>query len=123
MNEKEFDRLIDEASHISLPEGLSSRLEAQIDEWAFEEKKQKRHRLIYWASGVAAAAVICIGIFLAPAPHHPADTYSDPEEAALAAAQALSLMSTQFNKGMAQVSTAKDEFEKVNEIINKHFNE
>jgi hypothetical protein len=124
MNDNELSRLLNEALHIPLPKGLSERLEGRIDQWASKEKKQNRRRLLYWATGAAAAIALAVGIFFPAAPQRQqADTYSDPHEAAIAAEQALAFMSAQLNKGLDQVSSAQEEIEKVNEILNKHFKE
>ncbi|MDR1558036.1 MAG: hypothetical protein LBS88_13555 [Tannerellaceae bacterium] len=121
MNENDFDRLIEKASGIPLPEGLVGRLEKQIDGYAAREKKQRIHRL-YRITGIAAALLLGIGIFLQTERQAPgrADTFADPAEAAVAAGHALAFMSVQLNKGLEQVSGAGQEFEKVNEILHKH---
>jgi hypothetical protein len=121
MNSKDFDRLMEEALHISVPEGLAGRLEKQIDALAAGEKKRKTRRLSA-ITGLAAAALLGIGIFLHTdrQPHTPADTFTDPAEAALAAEHALAFMSEQLNRGLEQASGAAQEFDKVNEILNKH---
>jgi hypothetical protein len=123
MNDKDFNHLMDEALHIPIPEGLAERLEKQIDWYAAAEKK-RRIRLRYWSTAAAAVALLAIGIFLQTGKrsHTPADTFANPAEAALAAEHALALMSTQLNKGLNQVSTAEQEFEKVNKTIDKYFN-
>lgn len=125
MDDKELDRMIDEAAHIPLPEGLAGRLERQIDLLAAAGKKQRRKRFIIWASGAAAAIFIGAGIFFAdnlPSPPLPqmADTYTDPAEAAHAAGKALAFMSNQLNKGLDQVSDAEQKMETVNNIVYKH---
>ncbi|MDR2119014.1 MAG: hypothetical protein LBP25_05735 [Tannerellaceae bacterium] len=122
MNEKDFDRLLDEALHIPLPEGLANRLAGQIDRYAAEEKKRTRRRLFRAISAVAAV-LLAAGIFLTTerTPRAPADTFADPAEAALAAEHALAFMSSQLNKGLNRVSAAGQEFERVNKTIEKHF--
>ncbi|MDR0428966.1 MAG: DUF3379 domain-containing protein [Tannerellaceae bacterium] len=125
MNDEELDRLIDEALEIPIPEGLSDRLEMHINALATNENKRKhRLRFIYWMSSAAAIALLCIGIFIGTGSqspqHQTADTFTNPEEAAIAAQQALAFLSTQLNKGMEQVENAGHKFEKVNHILNKH---
>lgn len=125
MKDDELERLIDEALEIPIPEGLSERLEAQIDALAANEKKRKhRLRFTYWISSAAAIALLCIGIFFGIESHsnqqQVADTFTNPEEAAVAAQKALAFMSTQLNKGIDQVENANHEIEKVNQLLNKH---
>jgi hypothetical protein len=124
MNDEEVDRLIDESLEIPLPEGLAARLEAQIDALAANEKRRKIRRLMYRATAAAAIALLCIGIFVGIGRQSPtpsmADTFSDPEEAAIVAGQALAFMSAQLNKGLAKVADAGQEIEKVNQLLDKH---
>lgn len=59
MDDKKIDELINKAlqEEQALPEGLSRRLEKQIDTWASTEEKKPRsltrRRTLYWLSGVA----------------------------------------------------------------------
>lgn len=130
MNDKQIDELINKVlrEDQTLPEGLSERLEQQIDAWAAAEKKEtirssfRRHSL-YWLSGAAAVALLCVGIFQFVAPekeHQLADTYTNPQEAAIAAQEALAFLSINLNKGIEQVNEAQQEMNKVNEILNIH---
>lgn len=133
MNDKHIDELIDRAlrDEGQLPEGLSDRLEQYIDQLATgEQQKQARRikmRVIYWMSGVAAALLLGIAVFFQTEQINmrptTADTFSNPEEAAQAAQEALAFLSSQFNKGLDQVSEAQGEVDKVNEIVNKQFKE
>jgi dTDP-4-dehydrorhamnose reductase len=120
MNEKDFDRLIDEALDIPVPEGLAGRLEKQIDRYAAAGRK-RRIRRFYWTTG-AAAAILAAGLFLQTEKRlrAPADTYADPVEAALAAEQTLTFLSAQLNKGLHQAAGAGEEIEKVNKTIEKY---
>lgn len=128
MNDKQIDELIQQAlqREQELPEGLGNRLEDYIDHLDAQEKRRKvslaKKRSIYWFSGVAAALLLGIAIFFQAEEETPmkptvADTFSDPKEAAQAAQEALALLSTQFNKGLEQVSDARQDVEKVNEIV------
>lgn len=133
MNDKEIDDLINKAlrEEQALPKGLSERLERQIDSWAAEEEKKTRSfslkRSLYWVSGIAAAILLCIGIFQYSTPLQPheqmADTYTNPKEAAATAQKALLLMSQNLNKGFNQMDNAQQEINKVNNILNKHLND
>lgn len=130
MNDKQIDELINKVlrEDQTLPEGLSERLEQQIDAWAATEKKETirssfRRRPLYWLSGAAAVALLCVGIFQFVAPekeHQLADTYTNPQEAAIAAQEALAFLSINLNKGIEQVNEAQQEMNKVNEILNIH---
>lgn len=124
MDDKELDRMVDEALNIPLPEGLSERLERHVDRLAAGEKKRRIRRLAYRITGIAAVLLLCIGIFIGTGSRsgelHPADTFTDPAEAAFAAGEALAFMSAQLNKGFDQVSDAGEEIEKINQIMYKH---
>lgn len=131
MNDKQIDELINKVLHEdqTLPEGLSQRLEQHIDAWATAEQKETprssfRRRSLYWLSGaVAAILLLCVSIFqLTPDRHQQplADTYSNPQEAAIAAQKALALLSSNLNKGIEQINDAQEEVDKVNYILNKH---
>lgn len=131
MNDKEVDKLIREAlrSEQELPDGLSDRLEQYIDQLAEEEKKKQKpplmkRRSMYWLSGVAASFLLGVIFFFQAEKAQPTikDTYSDPYEAAIAAQDALAFLSTQLNKGLDQVSEAKEEVDKVNDIVVKQLN-
>lgn len=130
MNDKQIDELINKVLHEdqTLPEGLSQRLEQQIDAWAAAEQKETprssfRRRSLYWLSGAAAAALLCVGIFQLTEQNTAqpmADTYTNPQEAAQVAQKALALLSSNLNKGIDQMNDARQEMHKVNEILNKH---
>lgn len=131
MNDKQIDELINKVlqEDQTLPEGLSERLEQQIDSWAASEKKKTvrssfHRRSLYWLSGaVAAILLLCIGIFGLTdlnTGRQLADTYTNPQEAAIAAREALAFMSVNLNKGIDQMNDAQQEINKVNKILNKH---
>ena len=133
MNDKHIDELINKVlqEDQTLPEGLSERLEQQIDSWAAAEKKETvrssfHRRSLYWLSGaVAAILLLCVGIFgltdLNTGKQQLADT--NPKEAAIAAQKALAFMSSNLNKGIDQINDAQQEINKVNRILNKHLND
>ena len=135
MNDKQIDELINKVLREDqmLPEGLSERLEQQIDTWAAAEKKETlrssfRRRSLYWISGTAAAILLlCIGIAglkdLETSKQQLADTYTNPQEAAIAAGKALAFMSSNLNKGIDQMNDAQQEINNVNRILNKHVND
>jgi hypothetical protein len=130
MNDKEIDRLIREAlSHEhKLPQGLSGRLEQHIDQLATDEEKMTspgRKRSLHWLSGIAATLLLGVTIFFQvekkQVPSTMADTFSNPQEAALVAQHALALLSTRLNKGLEQIAEAGEEINRVNTIVNKQF--
>ena len=128
MDDKKIDELINKAlqEDLALPEGLSERLERQIDFLAQEEisPRVSRRRSFYWISGIAAAILGALFLIFTetnrPAPVM-ADT--DPEEAAVVAQNALAFMSRNLNKGLGQVNEASQEITKINKIVNKHLND
>lgn len=132
MNDKQIDELINKVIHEdqALPEGLSQRLEQQIDTWSDAGKKEMprssfRRRSLYWLSGAAAAIfLLCIGLSELTDPERTdrrlTDTYSNPQEAAAAAQKALAFLSSNLNKGIDQINDARQEMNKVNRILNKH---
>ena len=135
MNDKQIDELINKVlrEDQTLPEGLSERLEQQIDTWAAAEKKETvrssfRRRSLYWISGTAAAILLlCVGIAglkdLETGKQQLADTYTNPQEAAIADGKALAFMSSNLNKGIDQMNDAQQEINNVNRILNKHLND
>ncbi len=133
MDDKKIDELINQAlqEEQALPEGLSRRLEQQIDAWAAETEQKarsfpRRHTL-YWLSGAAASALLCIGIFHYEASYRDdgrlTDTYTNPRDAAAATEKAFLLLSQNLNKGISQVDNAGQEINKINNILNKHLND
>ena len=139
MDEKKIDELVNKAlrEDLSLPEGLSERLERQIDRWAVEEQEGSkdlpiskplllRKRSLYAFSGIAAAVLAAVLLLFneteRTAPEL-ADTFSDPKEAAIVAQNALAFMSTNLNKGLGQMNEAQQEIAKINKVVNKHLND
>ena len=122
MDDKKIDELINKAlqEEQALPEGLSRRLEKQIDTWASTEEKKTRsltrRRTLYWLSGVAASILLCISFLQYKSSYH-------AQDAAAAAEKALLLLSQNLNKGISQVDNAGQEIDKVNNILNKHLND
>ena len=130
MDDKKIDELINKAlqEDLALPEGLSERLERQIDFLPQEEisPRVSRRRSFYRISGIAAAILGALFLIFTetnrPAPVM-ADTFTDPEEAAVVAQNALAFMSRNLNKGLGQVNEASQEITKINKIVNKHLND
>ena len=111
---------------IQVPEGVSGRLEEAMMRITRDPVSLSRKRTFYyWISSAAAVVLLCIGLFFAIGKQPQstmADTFSDPEEAALVAGQTLALISAQLNKGLDMAAEAGQEFEKVNQLLNKHLN-
>ena len=132
MNEQEIDQLIKQAlqAEAELPKGLEERLEKQIDALAEAERPHLRltpTRSFRWAiSGIAAALIgtlFWVQLERQATPPTPADTFSDPKEAALVAEKALVMLSQNLNKGLAQAQASTEEMRQINQIINKHLKE
>jgi hypothetical protein len=105
MDEKELDKLLNEAANIPLPKGLEERLSENISRWESAERKSRTPHILYWSAGIAAAAALAF-ILLLPASRRPSDTFSNPYEAAIVANQALSFMAKEMNKGVSEVNRA-----------------
>ena len=124
-DEQKLFRLL-HTSQIMIPAGLSERLEKHIVQMESSKKILPHKRSwYYWISSAAAVALLCIGLYITmppPSPKKMADTFSNPEEAALVAEQTLTFMSLQMNKGLNKLADAGQEFERVNQLINKHLN-
>lgn len=106
-----------------LPDGLEARLEKSLDAHISRSKKISLNSMAYKITGIAAAILLCIGILFYQNPFEStsnttADTFKDPQEAALVASQALAFLSSNLNKGMEQVSEAQKDFQEVNTILN-----
>ena len=129
MDDKKIDELINKAlqEEQALPEGLSRRLEKQIDTWASTEEKKTRSLTRRRLSGVAASILLCISFLQYKSSYQAydrlSDTYTNPKDAAAAAEKALLLLSQNLNKGISQVDNAGQEIDKVNNILNKHLND
>ncbi len=132
IKDKDIDKLIDEAlkEDLTLPEGLSERLEQAIDLAARQETgerekgKKNLNARSYWLYAISSAAAALIAalflIFDEPArPIYLTDTYNDPHEAAIAAQHALALISTNLNKGLQKADEAQKEFQNAQQIIKK----
>jgi len=113
-------------SQITVPESVSERLEKSIMQLEISQKSYPlKRKLYYWISSAAAIALLCIGFYFIthkPSSQQFADTFSNPEEAALVAEQTLTFMSIHLNKGLNKVSVAEQEFDKANQLVNKYLN-
>ena len=115
-------------SRISLPKGFSERLESAIDSHMAETTDRKptlkTRRLFISLLSAAAAAILCIGLFFpfgkTSKPDFMADTYTNPEEAAIVAEQTLLFISAKLNQGLHPLEVVKENINKTNELINEH---
>jgi len=116
-----FQTLYD-SSRIPLPEGLSQRLEKAIDKHITGSPFRKMFIRILSA---AAVILLCIGLFFYTRKQDEfqfiADTYSNPEEAAVAAEQALMLVSTKLNQGLSPLEKVKESVNITNQVLNQNF--
>lgn len=125
MDDKRIDELIKRAlqEDMSLPDGLTDRLESRIDMLAENERSKERFKrrsfLLIPAAAAILGVILLIGDgFMGDNPRM-ADTYSNPEEAALVAQEALAFMSRNLNKGLNQMDDAGKDIVRINSIINK----
>jgi hypothetical protein len=133
-----FHALYD-SSDIHMPEGLSERLEGKVDRYIKEtditnEKKyrtvnfhRKIKRLFISIGSIAAAILFLTGIFFfydksSTENDVVADTFTNPQEAAIAAEKVLVLVSSKLNKGLSLLEKAKESMDKTNELLNESFN-
>lgn len=123
-----LDELLDKtlAAEQELPEGLSERLEKQIDTWAKAERQQKQlvtRRWIYWVSGIAATILLTIGIFRYDAYEKEQETNArELADATITAQNALQLFFSNFNKGIMQMDNVNRKVDKVNELLIEKLN-
>ena len=111
---------------IPIPEGLEERLSAKIDEWdlssrhtSFSPPRGSQRGAFLLA---ASFLLVCgIGLYFALAPTNKGtiDTYNDPQLACQEAENALQLLATNLNKGMAQYEAVNAKSRQAEEILNK----
>jgi hypothetical protein len=121
---KLFRALCGEAQ--AMPEGVSTRLEATLRRLAEAERRRPSRTYVLWrrAGGIAAAVLLCAGLFFMTRPdgrHVTADTYDSPEEAALMAEKTLLYVSAELNRGIKRTSVVGYEMGKMNEVLEKTF--
>lgn len=132
IDDKEIDALIEQAlkEEQALPEGLSDRLSQSIDSWQQAEQQQRaKHRTLVVRLSFAVAASLLLLLFVKWNPSTPTeqeltasasiweDTYTDPQEAAAVAQEALRLLSKNLNKGMSMASANTAKVGQVKEIV------
>ena len=124
MVDKQLLDVLHDDSRIRLPEGLSERLETSIDKHITVKSRSRTRPFFVGLVGAAAAALLCIGLFWSDnqynKPSHLADTFTNPEEAAFVAEQALVLVSSKLNMGLAPLEKIKESVAKTNELISEN---
>ena len=126
--DRDLFNAIYDLSRIPLPEGFSKRLERSIDNHiqttATWKSNSKRRKLVLSLLSTAAAVILCIGLFVYTGRNRQqdfiSDTYTNPEEAAIAAEQTLRFISLKLNQGLAPLQKVKENLNKTNEILNQN---
>ena len=119
-NDRHMFNILRDSEEVPLPEGITERLELAINEYiAFK----KRRKIIITISSAAAMTLLCIGLFFASGKdtksHMYADTFTNPEDAALATEQALLFVSEKLNQGLSSLEKVREGVDKTNELLNK----
>ena len=137
-----FNALYD-SSEITLPEGMTERLEKAIDKHIAENIivehptkttipdnevqifAAKSRKIFMVISSAAAVILLCVGLFFInnekPSSQFIADTYTNPKDAAVAAEQALMLVSDKLNKGFSSLEKVREGTDKTNKLLNENF--
>ena len=111
---------------------LKTELSLLIDQLAKDETAKihaAKRRTWLWTGSIAASFLLLVssGIFLmnknkdefSSEQYAQYDTFNNPEEAAIEAQKALTLLATNYNKGIERLTMASDNINKTNEIIRK----
>ena len=116
-----------------VPKELEKKLSGLIDTWEQEEKEklniQSARKINWkWVGSVAAGILLIFSIWTYTDYNKPkayttsqVDTYTKPEDAFKEAQRALTLVSRNLNKGMAQLEAAESKMKRVDDILNKQF--
>ena len=126
--DSELFHVLYDPTRIPLPEGLAERLEKKIDrhqqEQTVRKSGSKARKLYVSLLSAAAVVLLCIGIFVFIHKNSKsdfiADTFTNPQEAAIAAEQTLLYVSSKLNQGLAPLEKVKESIHKTNEIINEN---
>jgi len=128
------DRIIVKAlydsNRVPLPEGIYDRLDSALTKHIQRTDKRrlysKTKTLYIRLMSAAAIILLCVGVFFFTdrASKSPliADTFTNPKEAAIAAEQALLLVSSKLNQGLAPYEKFKKTIIKTDEIIKENLN-
>lgn len=130
--EKNIFLQMNEKDNIYVPATLESRLDNLIDELVHKEELEKQSKKKYlWiqAGSIAAgiALLIFAGIHFTGGQNNVKPTLAnnvelDDQQKIEEAQKALILLSSNFNKGMNQVSMVSTNLDKANEILDRTFN-
>ncbi|MDR0757393.1 MAG: hypothetical protein LBF85_06075 [Tannerella sp.] len=109
-----------------MPQGVSARLEATLRRLDGNERRTAARMRTLWRriGSVAAAALLCVALFFAVQPdtsNTVADTYDNPEDAALMAEKTLLYVSVKLNRGIKQTYAVRQEMGKMSEVLEKTF--
>jgi hypothetical protein len=124
-----INKLINEVfeEEIKIPEGLSERLEKNLDNYIYDNREKKTsnninfRKLIIYVGSLAASILLCVGLFfIKNDKNRIADTFQDPVEAEMFAVKMLTLVSTELNKGITPYEKVNEKVNRTNEIINKN---
>jgi len=126
--ERQLFNALHEASRIPLPQGFSERLKSAIDrhiqDTTTRQSPSKTRKLYFSLMSAAAVALLCIGLFFTtykrPHADYIADTFTNPYDAAIAAEQALLLVSVKLNQGLSPLEKVQENVKKTNDFINEN---
>ncbi|WP_027455434.1 hypothetical protein [Xylanibacter brevis] len=123
---------------IPIPEGLSERLSAKIDEWEQQELQQQharqhaKQRKLYPSMWRITAVAACMALVFGVGYHllsqdeyqnlAEQDTYQDPVKAQQEAQRALTLLAVNLNRGMGHLEKAKALSDKTERTLNEQLN-
>lgn len=126
--DRDLFKALYDTSSISLPEGLSARLEKSIDNQILKTTSLKSiskiRKLYISIASVAAVILLCIGMFFLTdklsKSEHLVDTFTDPAEAAIVTEQILVFVSSTLNQGLSSLDKINESINKTNEILNEN---
>jgi hypothetical protein len=122
--ERDTFNVLYDSEEVPLPKGITKRLESAIDKHIAETTQKSSRRKIFIAiSSAAAIALLCIGLFFIYEKDTKSqmftDTFTNPEDAALATEQALIFVSDKLNHGLSSLEKVREGVNKSNKILYK----
>lgn len=119
-----FNALYNSSNNIISKE-FSKRLEHSLDEHIKKEQIPSRgniKKLFITIGSIAAATLFFTWMFFSKthSSDRIADTYTNPEEAAIVAQEALILVSFNLNKGLTPLGKAQENIHTANQLLNKN---
>lgn len=127
----------DALEQIPIPEGLTERLSAKIDQWEQEEQLQlqqqhAQRRKLYVRmlrpAAIAACMALVFGVGYLQLSQEgyqnlaEQDTYQDPVKAQQEVQRALTLLAVNLNRGMTQMEKARSLSDKTERTLNEQLN-